>query len=72
MKRIKFRLPLSLTAAMLMTAIAADQAAAQTTAPVVPNVPQEEAYEMRALPPQEAAQEASAEEGPNQIGRAHV
>ena len=32
--------------------------------PVVPNVPQEDAYQMRALPPQEAAQEASAEEGP--------
>ena len=66
MKRIKFRLPLSMTAALLMTAIAAEQAAAQTgTVPVVPNVPQEEAYEMRGLPPQEAAQEASAEEGPN-------
>jgi hypothetical protein len=42
---------------------------AQNTAPVnpvpvVPNVPQEDAYQMRALPPQEAAQEASAEEGP--------
>jgi hypothetical protein len=66
MKRINVRLPLSLTAALLMTAIAADQAAAQTgTVPVVPNVPQEEAYELRGLPPQEAAQEASAEEGPN-------
>jgi hypothetical protein len=31
---------------------------------VLPNVPQEDAYQMRALPPQEAAQEASAEEGP--------
>ena len=66
MKKIPFRLPLSLTAALLMTAIAADQVAAQTGAvPVVPNVPQEEAYELRGLPPQEAAQEASAEEGPN-------
>jgi hypothetical protein len=66
MKKIPFRLSLSLTAALLMTAIAADQAAAQTgTVPVVPNVPQEEAYELRGLPPQEAAQEASAEEGPN-------
>ncbi len=66
MKKIPFRLPLSLTAALLMTAVAADQAAAQTgTVPVVPNVPQEEAYELRGLPPQEAAQEASAEEGPN-------
>ena len=42
---------------------------AQNTAPVnpvpvVPNVPQEDAYQLRALPPQEAAQEASAEEGP--------
>ncbi len=34
------------------------------SAPVLPNVPQEDAYQMRALPPQEAAQEASAEEGP--------
>jgi len=59
MKKIPFRLPLSLTAALLMTAVAADQAAAQTgTVPVVPNVPQEEAYELRGLPPQEAAQEA--------------
>jgi hypothetical protein len=33
--------------------------------PVQAAVPQEEAYEMRGLPPQEAAQEASAEEGPN-------
>jgi hypothetical protein len=37
----------------------------QATVPVVPNVPQEDAYQMRALPPSEAAQEASAEEGPN-------
>ncbi|MFM7411619.1 MAG: outer membrane beta-barrel protein [Planctomycetota bacterium] len=34
-------------------------------APVLPAVPQEDAYQLRALPPQEAAQEASAEEGPN-------
>jgi len=33
--------------------------------PVQAAVPQEEAYELRGLPPQEAAQEASAEEGPN-------
>jgi hypothetical protein len=33
--------------------------------PVIPNVPEEDAYQMRALPPQEAAQEASEEEGPN-------
>jgi len=37
---------------------------AQAQTPVVPNVPQEEAYELRALPPSESAQEASAEEGP--------
>ena len=45
-------------------ALAAQIAVAQTV-PVVPNVPQEEAYELRGLPPQEAAQEASADEGPN-------
>jgi hypothetical protein len=33
--------------------------------PVAPAVPQEDAYQLRALPPQEAAQEASEEEGPN-------
>ena len=33
--------------------------------PVMANVPSEDAYQMRALPPQEAAQEASEEEGPN-------
>ena len=32
--------------------------------PVMANVPQEDAYQLRGLPPQEAAQEASAEEGP--------
>jgi hypothetical protein len=32
-------------------------------APVIPNVPEEDAYQMRALPPQEAA--AEIEEGPN-------
>lgn len=63
MKKMPFRLPLSLTAALLMTAIAADQAAAQTaTAPVQPNVPAEDIYQYRALPPQEAAKEI--EEGP--------
>jgi hypothetical protein len=33
--------------------------------PVQAAVPQEDAYQMRALPPQEAAEEASAEEGPD-------
>ena len=37
---------------------------AQATVPVVPNVPQEDAYQLRGLPPQEASQEASEEEGP--------
>jgi hypothetical protein len=37
---------------------------AQNTVPVVPNVPQEDAYQMRALPPQEAAEEAAEETGP--------
>jgi hypothetical protein len=42
----------------------AQNTAPVASAPVLPNVPQEDAYQMRALPPQEAAQEASAEEGP--------
>ena len=46
------------------TSIYDSYAQAETgTAPVVPNVPQEDAYQMRALPPQEAAEEV--EEGPN-------
>jgi hypothetical protein len=37
------------------------------TVPVVPNVPQEDAYQLRGLPPQEAAQEAATpeEDGPS-------
>ena len=56
------RLPIH--ALITVVALAAQAAFAQNV-PVVPNVPQEEAYEFRALPPQEAAQEASADEGPN-------
>ena len=57
-----------LTAAALSSATAADPDSsiathlAQATAPVVPNVPQENLQEYRALPPQEAA--AEVEEGP--------
>jgi len=40
------------------------QNAPVAAAPVLPAVPQEDAYQLRALPPQEAAQEASEEEGP--------
>jgi len=53
-------------AAILSLLFLSGHAAAQSV-PVVPNVPQEEAYELRGLPPQEAAQEAAAPEdaGPN-------
>ena len=47
-----------------VAALAATISLAQAQPPVVPNVPSEEAYELRGLPPQESAQEASAEEGP--------
>ncbi|MFM8892561.1 MAG: outer membrane beta-barrel protein, partial [Planctomycetia bacterium] len=50
--RINLKLPL-LVAAGLLTATAAFG-----QAPVVPNVPQEDAYQLRALPPQEAQEEA--------------
>jgi len=75
-----YKLPLVLAAGLLTsTAFAADSSPtqidprlydsyAQTGSglpPVQAAVPQEEAYELRGLPPQEAAQEASAEEGPN-------
>jgi len=76
-----FKLPLVLAAGLLTSsAFAADPSSptqidprlydsyAQTGSglpPVQAAVPQEEAYELRGLPPQEAAQEASAEEGPN-------
>ena len=42
----------------------ADVPAAPAPAPAIADVPQEDAYQMRALPPQEAAQEASEDEGP--------
>ena len=65
MRSIRLTLPSWVAAGLLAVgaAVSADSVLAQT-APVVPNVPQEEAYELRALPPSEAAQEASAEEGP--------
>jgi hypothetical protein len=65
MRSIRLKLPTWVAAGLLTvgTAMSAESVLAQT-APVVPNVPQEEAYELRALPPSEAAQEASAEEGP--------
>jgi hypothetical protein len=81
MKFIKFKLPLWVAAGVLTTsAIAAEPTipsrvdtsiydsyaqADSGTPPVTAAVPQEEAYELRGLPPSEAAQEASAEEGPN-------
>ena len=52
----------------LLTAIlslAATGIAHGQTVPAIPNVPQEETQEYRALPPEEAAMEASEEEGPN-------
>ena len=57
MQSKKFKLPLWVAAGLLTGSTALAQA------PVVPNVPQEDAYQMRALPPQEAAEEI--EEGPN-------
>jgi hypothetical protein len=57
MRRTSFKLPLWVAASLLTATTALAQA------PVVPNVPQEDAYQMRALPPQEAAEEI--EEGPN-------
>jgi hypothetical protein len=57
MRSKKFKLPLWVAAGLLTGSTALAQA------PVVPNVPQEDAYQMRALPPQEAAEEI--EEGPN-------
>ena len=79
MRFAKFKLPLWVAGGLLTatstSAIAAEQTmldpslytqvAQAAPAPVIPNVPEEDAYQMRALPPQEAAQEASEEEGPN-------
>jgi hypothetical protein len=75
MRSLKFRLPLWVAGGLLtVTATAAEPTAlpridapiasslGQADVPVVPNVPQEDAYQMRALPPQEAA--AEVEEGP--------
>ncbi len=63
MRKIEFKLPLWVAAGLLTATLGAAETYAQT-APVVPNVPQEDAYQMRALPPEEAAAEASAETGP--------
>jgi hypothetical protein len=52
MRFSKFKLPLWVAAGLLTTSTALAQA------PVVPNVPQEDAYQLRALPPQEAQEEA--------------
>jgi len=52
MRRTTFKLPLWVAAGILTATTAAAQA------PVVPNVPQEDAYQLRALPPQEAQEEA--------------
>ena len=58
------RLSLPSWAATGLVAAAFASSAAAQTVPVVPNVPQEDAYQMRALPPQEAAEEAAEETGP--------
>jgi hypothetical protein len=63
MRKIEFKLPLWVAAGLLSATLGAAESHAQT-APVVPNVPQEDAYQMRALPPEEAAAEAAAETGP--------
>jgi hypothetical protein len=64
MRFTKFQLPAWVAGGLL--AVAVTSADAQSV-PVVPNVPQEDAYQLRALPPQEAAQEAASpeEEGPS-------
>ena len=60
------RLPHIVAGSLLSTllAIASTGVALGQNAPAVPNVPQEEAQEYRALPPAEAAEEASEETGP--------
>jgi hypothetical protein len=81
MTRINFRLSLAaalvagtaiaaepFTPSRIDTSIYDQYAQAETGSglpPVQAAVPQEDAYQMRALPPQEAAEEASAEEGPD-------
>jgi hypothetical protein len=75
MRFVKFKLPFwvagGLMTATVTSAIAVEPTAvdpslyrqvAQADVPVVPNVPEEDAYQMRALPPSEAA--AEVEEGP--------
>ena len=78
MRFAKFKLPLWVAGGLLTAAATSATAAEQTVldpslytqvaqaapAPAIPNVPQEDAYQLRALPPQEAAQESSEEEGP--------
>ena len=52
MRSLTFKLPPWVAAGLLTASVALGQA------PVVPNVPQEDAYQLRALPPQEAQEEA--------------
>ena len=52
MRCLHLKLPLWVAAGLLTVSTALAQA------PVVPNVPQEDAYQLRALPPQEAQEEA--------------
>jgi hypothetical protein len=52
MRCLRFKLPLWVAASLLTATTAWAQA------PVLPNVPQEDAYQLRALPPQEAQEEA--------------
>ncbi|MFN7812172.1 MAG: outer membrane beta-barrel protein, partial [Planctomycetia bacterium] len=63
MRSIKFSLPPWVAAGIITAAVAASGVAQQPvqapvgTPPVMANVPQEDAYQLRALPPQEAAEE---------------
>lgn len=59
-QRTKLPPLLSFSAGILAAGTLVSTAAAQN-APVLPNVPQEDAYQLRALPPQEAAAEVEAE-----------
>jgi hypothetical protein len=63
MRKIDLKLPMWVAAGLLAASLGTAETHAQT-APVVPNVPQEDAYQMRALPPEEAAAEAAEETGP--------
>ncbi len=74
MRSIKFRLPLWVASGLLTVTVTAAEptvtpridpglsgSLAQVDAPVIPDVPLEDRYQMRALPPQEAAEEIADE-----------